>query len=564
MAEFDIYRLSEEMLNDVNAYNQSGEDGIYCLVASDREYTTDEIITRFQASNIEQASFSGLKTVSEWGNAPYGPSQVRASSKPLSKTGKYSSYTLMEKGIHLGRLRYPLRHSFATVKSAFANKKFSTYNVLTKRIQNKYGIKVVEAYKYNKLFTFERGNKFVGLIKKAIFAVRGKLSKDMSERKKLDYAGTIYLNNTLSLSNGMKYEISQQEKLTKIYDTILEVSINKYAKQHKDLKLTADEKFVARLVAGVLVSRATDFGNIEDNKNVETALTLQLSNVLATLDLTPDRLKVASKVGLENAVEMIKTLGFSLDYIISAMQNGGHTYAQKPTSIIEAIAPLVKVAEKSEEEKLNIIQKPTSTDKNIEELIKQLEELQKQDEEKSKITTKPDLVGVKSKVYLSRKSAYRYIDGVIEGCVSKVTDSIVKKRYAEGTTAKKIALLDRQYNFLDHIISFYTKNKDKDNTTQIERELGCDNVADNNVAHSYANAFIEMREYIVNQIFGENEKIEKPDGKQIATLINDFVAEKYNSKLSTFVVEKLRKNMKDVFKQIDTNTYEQTSFIQEN
>ena len=395
----------------------------------------------------------------------------------------------------------------------------------------------------------------------------------MTERKKLDYAGVIYLNSTLSLSNGMKYEISQQEKLTKIYDTILETSINKYAKQHKDLKLTTDEKFVARLVAGVLLSRATDFGNVQDNKNVETALTLQLSNVIATLDLSPDRLKVASKAGLENAVEMIKTLGFSLDYIVSAMQNGGHTYTQKPTTITEAIAPLAKIVEKqqSQDEQKEIQQnivsnnpKQSTTDRSFEELIKQLAELEKQDEEKLKVSTKPELTGIKNKVYLTRKSAYRYIDGVIEGCVSKVTDSVVKKRYAEGTTAKKIALLDRQYNFLDHIISFYIKNKDKNNISQIEKELGCEiNVADNNVAHSYANAFIEMREYIVNQIFGENERIEKPDGKQIATLINDFVAEKYNSKLSTFVVEKLKKNMKDVFKQIDTNTYEQTSFIQE-
>ena len=70
-------------------------------------------------------------------------------------------------------------------------------------------------------------------------------------------------------------------KVLKIFDLIFEVSVNQFAKENSSLQMTEDEKFVARLIADVLISRAIDFNSSEDNINAEMALSLQLSNVLA-------------------------------------------------------------------------------------------------------------------------------------------------------------------------------------------------------------------------------------------------------------------------------------------
>ena len=772
MPTFDINRLSKPMLADYQDYAKTGEDAIYWLVASKQTHTTDQIINRMQSSTIERTALSGLKTLGEWSASQYGPTQIRATLAPVSNTNKYSSFALLERGIQIGKLRYPLRHSFAATKPAFVKKTYATYMSMLRTIKQQYGIEVVETARFNEMFRYTHTGKFSGFIKNPFeFTRLATPNQNLSERRKLEYQGTIYLNNTLRLANGVQYEISQQEKMTKVFDAIFEVSVNQYAKERPENGLTEDEKFVARLIADVLMSRAIDFGDAEDNINAETSLTLQLANVLAYLELSPDRLKVCGAVGLTCAQDACIKMGLDINKVMQGMQNANHTYKKTPLNLAEALAPINKPFEvtiETVEEKPEVVipKKPSPIDelaelldtskedkekgelaeklarliqrvsdkkqeqerqdeqrrkqeeaarlaaeaealrlaeekrkqeeaerlaaeqeaqrkaeeeekrrlaeeearrkaeeerlaqqrkleeearrlaeerkkleqeqarlkaeeearkkaeaeakrKAEEEAKRQAEERRKQaeaariaaeaeakrkaeeeerrkqeeakkeeerkrleeenrrlkaeeearkkaeeEEAKKKIGKKSVLFGIKDKIYLKRKSAADYFDKIILKSISSATDTIVKSRYAPSVSKKKADLLDRQYNFLDHMMSFYNKNKLTGNAEQIERELTSEHgIADNNVAHAFANAFIELREHILDQIFAQEDKIEKPDGKSIATIINECVEEKFGSKLSTFVNDQIKREIKEIFKQIDMNAYKATSFI---
>ena len=795
MSTFDIKRLSKQMLADYQDYAKTGEDAIYWLVASKQPHTTDQIINRIQSANIEHVTFSGLKTLGEWTTSQYGPTQVRATLAPVSNTNKYSSYALVERGVQIGKLRYPLRHSFAATKPAFIKKTYPSYQSMLRKINQQYGIDVVESARFDEMYRYSH-TKIHGIIKNMFPFSRGTTDQRLSNKRNLDYMGTIYLNNNLRLANGIQYEISQQEKMTKIFDAIFEISVNQYAKDHSELAMTNEEKFVARLIADILMSRAIDFGNPEDNINAEMALTLQLSNVLAYLDLSSDRLKVCGEAGLACARDACIKMDLGIDKIKVGMESSNHTYRNPPQNITEALAPVNKpldvtfettderpeqdppkkpspvdeladlldnskedkereqLAErlakliqkvsdkkqeqekleeqrrqqeaarlaaeeearrqaeeerkkqeeaerlaaeeearrkeeerkkqeeaerlaqeearrkeeearkraeaeaearrKAEEERLALEAKRLAEErkkleqeqarikaeeearkkaeeearrkaeeearrqaearkkaeeaariaaeqeakrKAEEEARRKAEEARRKEEEakkeeerrrleeenrrlkaeeearrkaeeeeaKKKIGKKSVLFGIKDKVYLKRKTAADYFDKIILKSISSATDTIVKNRYADGISKKRADLLDRQYNFLDHMMSFYNKNKNFDNAEQIQRELSSEHgIADNNVAHAFANAFIELREYVLDQIFGQEDKIEKPDGKNIPTLINDFIEEKFGSRLSTFANDKIKREIKEIFKQIDMNAYKATSFVDDN
>ena len=68
-------------------------------------------------------------------------------------------------------------------------------------------------------------------------------------------------------------------------------------------------------------------------------------------------------------------------------------------------------------------------------------------------------------------------------------------------------------------------------------------------------SFVELRNYILEEIFKGEKSIEKVEGKGIATVVNEFMQEKYGKQLASYTTNSLKKSFVPVFKEIDTNTF---------
>lgn len=547
MATIDKTRLSEGMRADLLEYEKTKEDAIYWL-GTGAAKTTDQIITRFQSSRIVDVALSGLKTVADWSNSNVALRRVRNSTPAMSVNNKYSSFALVENSSNMGSLRYPLCNSFAAKNILFTKKEFPMYKELVQRIQSAYNVKIVEQTSKDKLFSYKRKGQFRAKLKNAGLGVVN-LCRTIFKKDKFavepSYRGKMVINNNYTYGNGAAYQVSQHEKFTRILDGILGVTVQNQAKRNK-VKLSQNEMFASRLFAEILLSRAINYGDIDSNQKVETSLTLQLSNVLAALDLSPEKLQTVSKLGIDSALNAINRLGLSIEDVKNSVKNAGYLYAKEPQTMQEALLPKGGAAKE-----VTPLEEDNNNNNNNEPPITQ---------EPPKVSNLKPLQGVlNQKTMLSKLSAKRYIDRVIESSFKKIIDSSVGEiANVQVKGGKKEKRLERQYNFVEHMLAYYNKNKDLDQETlvqNIQKELGGDVVDDNKYAHSLGQSFVELRNYILEEIFKGEKSIEKVEGKGIATVVNEFMQEKYGKQLASYTTNSLKKSFVPVFKEIDTNTF---------
>lgn len=549
----NLNSLSVAMKNDLKDYQSTGEDAIF-LLGKYRDLSIDQIITRLQSSRIGEVFNSGLKTVKEWNEFSAPLKDIRTSLSPVCDN-KYSCFALKESEQFYGQLRYPLCSSFASKNILFSKKIFPKYNELVKKIKDVYKVKIVEKNDKSELYRFKKENKIKAMIKNFAYGALN-LCRKLFKKSKLStmssYRGKIVINNNLVFDNNSMYKISEQEKFTKILDGILSTTTSIAAKKLRS-NLSSKELFFSRLYAEVLLSRAIDYGDPETNRKIEDSLTLQMSNVLAGLDMSNSELNEASKIGFNVALTTIKNLGLTLEDIKKSVMNAGYKYDVMPTSIEEALLPKYALNE-------NLIK---AEDENL-----QQNNEQKKDESNDKYADKTRLFGIKdAKTNLTKNSAKKYIDKVIESNLKKQIDKSVGKIILGDEGDKKLANLNRHYNFLEHMLSFYNKNKDVDKL-KIEEILNSElnesrEVEDNNYAHSFAKSFVDLRKDILEELFGNKEVIEKKDGKSVMTLINEYVEQKYGKKLSSFVSNALNKNLKSIYREIDKNAFTPRTFVNE-
>ncbi len=586
MAILNSNNISKEMLKDLKNYQATGEDAIF-LLGHYRDLSTEDIIARLQSSRIVDIIKSGLKTEKEWYEFSAPLKNVRTGVYPIYDN-KYSCYALKENENAYGHLRYPLCSSFASKSILFSKKTFPKYEQLVKKIKSVYKVKIVEKNDQSELFKYKKENKVKAIIKNLAYGVLN-LCRKIFKKEKLSsmpsYRGKIYINNNLVFDNKSVYKISEQEKFTKILDGILAITTKNAAKKLRS-NLTNKELFFSRLYAEVLLSRAIDYGDSETNRKIEDSLTLQMSNALAGLDMSNSEINEAARIGFNVALVTIKRLGLTLDDVKKSVLNAGYKYDIMPTSIEEALLPkyvsnpmLIETKEKeTEKEQMAEVKKEEykpnfiilnekdayrDTEKQNKEVVDA--KIKEKDSEENKYADKIKLIGLKdTKTYLTKNSAKKYIDRVIESNFKKQIDKSVGKILLGEVGDKKLEKLNRNYNFVEHMLSFYNKNKDMD-TTKIEEIMNNElyvrkDVADNNYAHSFGKSFVDLRQDILNELFGNEEAIEKKDGKTVITLINEYVEQKYGKKLSSFVLNALNKNLNAIYKEIDKNNFTPKTF----
>ena len=585
MVELDKSRLSKAILEDMEDFAKTGEDAIYWL-ANGKQTSIDKIITRIQSANIETVATSGLKTVDDWSKANRN-FVVRTSVAPVSNDEKYSSFSIIENENSYGKLRYPLTASFASKTLPFSTKTFQNYSQLINKIKSAYKIKIIEKNDNESLFSYKKKGKFTGFIKNIGLGVlnlcRKVFRKDKYRSQPL-FKGKIKINSSLSLGSGKRYKFSEQEKFTRVIFALTSTTIDDFAKKDK-INLDSKVKAFANLYANVLISRAINYGDERSNKMVETSLTLQMSNTLAGLNIDAKTLNQASKLGLDAALYTINKLGLSIDNVMESMKASGYKYTTTPQTIEEAIAPKFSYINSAEMASKAIELLGLSAESKNDKKVDKVDDALNNPKPKDVIYIAPKvddalnnpkpgdviylgqvdkaskLNGVKnSTIYLTRKSAEKYVDRVVTSRLKRNIENTVKKLDSYQGTEKTALKARRNYNFLEHMYTFYDRSKDLDaNQLQekVESELNKQNIGDNIYAHSYAKSIIDLRRDVVDGVFQGNDKIEKPEGKDTATLINEYTEKTYGSRLATYMNAVIKDCLKTVFKEIDDKTFEQ-------
>ena len=627
MSDLKNQKLSGRIIKDFRNFARTGEDPIFWL-AKGKDVSIDEIITRMQSANIFTIANLGIKTADEWEHSRPART-VRKTVAPITENGSYSSFALIENDNRYGKLRYPLVASFISDDLPFATKTFQDYSSLIKKIKSSYKVKIIEKNDSGEIFSYKRKvltaklkNVGYGALNLCRKMFRKKILKPSPS-----YKGKIVINSTIGIGNNRRYKFSEQEKITRILYALISAGSKEFAKENKT-KLDKKVMAYVNLYASILVSRAIDYGTDRSNRMVEASLSLQMCNTLAGLDIDSETLKSASKLGMQTALFTIDKLGISKQSVMQAMRATGYTYYSVPETIEEALVPkrtlvneedFVKGAEKAlgvkpvtqEAERSTAAsetahkeeateQKHVAEKKHIKDALDNpkpdtviyvppmKQDKKEEKEEKTDYYTvdfgdmedtfmlSSDLFkkvrdlkhneGVKTKdVYLTKGSAEKYIDKVVLSALSDDIDRDFKKINSGEDTSAAVQRAKRRYNYLEHIYSYYDKNKLQDSEAlkeDIEKELVSSEAGDNVYAHSFAKSIVDLRKGILTGIFGDEEKILKPENKEIATVVNDYAQDKYKSRLSTYVKSSLRKCLKTVFKEIDSKSFEQKNLVE--
>lgn len=545
MLNVDKTRLTQEMLQDIEDYERTGEDAIYLLAKKKKNYI--DIITRMQSSNIDMIAHSGLKTVADWDyirNTNKGVNTDLVAVNNDAGNLKYSCYALKDPQNHEIGLRIPLLDTYASKKRSLFGKNptFATYNQLISKIADVYKIKVKEKHVGNKHITYKTTKNPVVLIKKAGYKLLN-LCRTFFKKEKVQqpilFKGKISITNNIAPGTSSKYVMSQQEKFTEVLDKIIYATAKHYVKFNK-LKMTKKEILASCLYADILMSRVINYGDSQINNNIENALKLQFSNVLASICPSAEKLSEISALGMKCAIFNLKKLGMSLEDVVKNAKSSGYSFDTEPQSFEDALLG----------SKLRLQQKQSI---NLQEQESGKEQIN--DTVAPETQTKIDKGGdslLETETLLKKDTARKYIDKVIAKSLKNyISKSIIEMDGYENKTGKVYNKIQRRHLFVENMLAYYEKQKGLDLSDLLEdlrKELALGDESDRSYARKYSNTLLSMREAIVDSIFQENQYIKKVNNETIISLINKYIGQHYpdSKSLSPFINSVLKKSLKDI------------------
>lgn len=594
MLNVDKSRLTKEMLKDIEEYERTGEDAIFLLAKQENDYR--DIITRMQSSNILFVANSGVKTLDDWNNNGMMNCGVNEKLVALNNDNgklKYSCYALKAPTSYKQGLRLPFVDSYASKKrSLFAgNNEFSTYSSLLEKISGVYKIKIKEVDSAKKHIVYKKGSKFVSMLKDKTHRVLNLCRKFLRKEQKvapIRFKGKLSITKHLSSVSKSRYEISQQEKFTEILDKIILATAKHFAKNDK-LDLTEKEMLVATLYADIVMSRAINYGDVKNNTDIENALKLQLSNVLATLEPSKSKLKQLTNLGMKSAIYNLQKMGISVKEVVDNAKVCGFTYSSEPTTYEDAL--LGSKLKLQEMQANNIVeQKDNNQNKEQETKNNIASDIKKSQEEKNtkkgneySYTASVDANSIanyytnvanlgnyvinipnestKKEVELTQKSARKYVDTIVmKAFKNYMAKSVVVMSGYSNKTGKVYAKMQRRHLFIEDMLAYYEANKSLDMSQlviELTKMIEQNDNSDALQACKFGNSLLSFREAMISSIFKDAETMKKENGETIATLVNKYLKENYNAtSLTPFVNNMLKASMKDIDKLSKPNTFE--------
>ena len=307
---------------------------------------TKEIVNRFQvqyfALDPQATSLQSDGKDGWWQNEEYEANTVNGDIAPLIETettenewGKkyYSSFALNKEHNSFG-INFPLRDNYLSTSLPFKFEDMSQkcYENLVNTLQEKLSVKIVNQRQVKnnyKKSSFVSGA-FAKIKNRCLMLVR------KYDKVKSIFKGSLFVAD----KSNENYAYSNVEKTVKIYDALFTKVIRRKEKALKDKvnkHLAKDIKLASRILANLLMCRATNFGNVEINKKVEKCLSLQFANVLNKNSFISSQLNLITEMASGVVCELCKKMGRTTEDIANIMMENGFVYETAPENEKQAL-----------------------------------------------------------------------------------------------------------------------------------------------------------------------------------------------------------------------------------
>ncbi len=498
-------------------------------------YDYSEIVTRLQTQFFAyERNRQNILTAQAWRNGWRNNSfRVNKTIAPITSNNEYSSFALIEPSDEL-LLHYPLDDDYISLNGPFALKDETEYteqnfNRELKNIEDKLGIVVTQKENFS-------SSKFKqSFMKRAIVKIKNifyKLSKKQHEMQ-TSYSGKINLN-----TNVEGFKPSYVDRLAKVYDYILKVSVKDVAKSYKNgEKLPKSLLFVSRIYANILMSRVLDLRDVSNNKKLEKCLWLQYANNLNKYCFNSNDLKLITTIGLEAATKTCKKLGISTSNIISKMTMLGFKYDCVPTDEKSA---LIKATQRDYS-----IYSQESVEKRLE---KEKAETIGEKEDKAKTDTKSE-TKEEEKVHFStnvkssnvkESTITKMVDKAVVNCLSTQGTNLAEKINLGKVNGKKLEKTTAQLNLYNLVLSYYVQaSRSKPMSVKNEGQFNENEISK---AKLIVQAIIHERQSLIENVAANSDH--KQENQSSRAFVNEVCKElnkdsvaKYFTKLVKNAVE---------------------------
>lgn len=507
-----------------------------------------DIVSRLQVQYfVLDKNRENILTKEEWYNDGFNNTfKVNEAISPITKKNEYSSFALIEPSDDM-LLHYPLDDDYISLVGPFAIKdgKEYTQTHLEKElntIQNKLGIKVVQSGK----FSFSKFKQ--NFIKNAIVKIKNKFLKlCKKEPVQTTYSGKIYLR-----SNIEGFVPSYVDRVAKIYDYILKVSVSKFAKKYKtknNKKLPKSIQFASRIYANILMSRVLDLSDVSNNKKLEKCLWLQFANVSNKYCFNSSELKAITKLGLEAAIQTCKDLGITKNKIIAKMTKLDYVYDCVPQNEYEAFL-------RAKERDYSIyFENANSKNKEQENVNKSSKEenissFAKKSDESVNTTTKEKLSGEqvlkeivkveKTNNSVKESSVAKMVDKAVVNFLATQGTNLAEKINSGKISAKKVELTNAQLNLYNLVLSYYVQAS-RSKPMSVKND-GNYNENEISKAKLIAKALISERAALISDATSGN--FEKEDNQTSRSYINSICKTKTKSTVKEYFTKLIKLSVK--------------------
>lgn len=333
--EFLKNKLTKETYTDLIEFLANGENSFYLMGHMDdteKVISVPSIIERFQTVSNPKY-FGYAKSINDWQKNNNFKNHIEIPS--YNKLGYFMPFMFAESDNKIGKVNYPL---LSTLIDDNGTQNCPNYANIKESISKAFSIKIIEkgkqVLKWSKSGNKEpnarlKNKKFSGFLKynaskalqicKTVFTL-GFKKYNHSKLDKIKNA-KIYLTQYDNINEEF---ISEVDKLISIFSKLARRATQLSSKKYNNISNEPKTIFLAQLISILNISKSIGFGNIEIDKKVNEALSLQISNVVASMSTNSTDIQLACKISAD-----------ATGYILTKMN-------KSPSSIAEGSARIGK------------------------------------------------------------------------------------------------------------------------------------------------------------------------------------------------------------------------------
>ena len=321
--------LSNNIYHYVEDYCDNGVDAI-SLIGSNSDAKVRDIVNYFQA--LANPEFVNVRE--NWGS--------KVSDAPCDVFGgalnyadkKTNAFALKFRANNGFKLRFPLLNSYYNTNSKFRNCGCAELGSILSRLQTKLNFQLEINDSKSDYVVAKEGlvRKISSKLSHPVRMIRAKTFEDMFDPSHKGIGikkAKLILDTTY---NGHK--LTSPEQMLAIIDFYNAKANKKIANKMFKLDKNLDKSKIilaSQILSDLFISYGFNFGT-ENSKQIDNALRLQLSNVIASLTYEKS-VQIIAEIAERSAYVMTKKLGITLQDIQNNRKNIGVEYLETPTTI---------------------------------------------------------------------------------------------------------------------------------------------------------------------------------------------------------------------------------------